>query len=385
MKRAAAYARVSTSKQSETSIETQFQRIEEFCKLHNYVIVDYFFDKMSGAEVNRPAFQKMIKNALEGKYDVIIVEKYDRFFRDDIEDRRYTRMLEANGVLVLSVSEGIDPSSLTGKLLRMIMSDFNWFYRENLKDEIKKKSVAVARRGYWMGGIPPYGYEVQYIKDPEGRRRAVLAIKEDEAPVVQQIFQMFAKGLSYRKIAQELNKQGFTTRKGRPWAPATIREILHNEKYGGIYYYNRGTKHNYHAKRSDTIYVPGAVPAIVDKETFRKVRERLQSYRTPRMRKHNYFLTGIIFCGRCGEPMHGSSGGIPRYACKNKHTVSAAKIEKATIEYINRKILAIDNINFEVLAEELNRMALENDAHIQEKIKELRKQLNKVNEEINNV
>jgi len=77
----------------------------------------------------------MIAKAIDGEYDVIVVEKFDRFFRDDIEDRRYTRMLEAKGVLVVSALEGIDTSSASGKLLRWILSDINWFQREYMKEE----------------------------------------------------------------------------------------------------------------------------------------------------------------------------------------------------------------------------------------------------------
>lgn len=233
MKRVAIYARVSTEHQTSSSLETQIKTCEQYCEKQGWIVVDVYQEKDSGGKTDRPAFQKMIAKALQGAYDVIVVEKFDRFFRDDIEDRRYTRMLEEKGVLVVSASEGVDPSSATGKLVRWILSDISWFQREYIREEQMRKTREAARQGYWLGGNPPLGYKVVEVRDGE-RKRKRLAIDETTAPIVRRIFELFVQGYSYPAIAEIMNRE-FPV---RTWKKNTIYDIIHNPKYLGIYTWN---------------------------------------------------------------------------------------------------------------------------------------------------
>ncbi len=244
MKRAAAYARVSSDHQSETSIETQLKTIREFCKSHNIAVIDEYFEKQSGADSlnERKEFTKMIEKALNGAYDLVVVDKFDRFFRNDVEDRIVTRRLEEKGVLVLSATEGVDVSSPTGRLMRWIISDINSFYRDNLRSEIQRKVIAVAKKGYWLGGKPPLGYKLKEVVDSEGRHRKKLALDENEAPIIRFIFEQFNSGMSYRKVAQALNEKGVKTRRGKEFNANSVYEIICNPRYFGANVYNRGKK-----------------------------------------------------------------------------------------------------------------------------------------------
>ena len=140
MKKAVAYARVSTQHQSkETSIEAQLELIREFAKQRGIQIVDEFYDKDSGGKASRENFDKMIKNALEGKYDLIIVDKFDRFFREGVEDQRLTKILESRGVHVIAVLEPVDPSTPAGWFARWIFSGMYEMQRRYIAEETKRK------------------------------------------------------------------------------------------------------------------------------------------------------------------------------------------------------------------------------------------------------
>jgi len=379
MKRAAIYARVSTTQQSETSIETQIEAVKKFCESHDIEVVDIFSDKESGSKVERTNFSKMIENALNGKYDLIVVDKFDRFFRNDVEDRIITRRLEEKSVLVLSATEGVDVSSPSGKLMRWILSDINSFYRDNLRSEITRKSIAVAKRGFWMGGNPAYGFSLVEIKDSEGRKRKKLVVNEKEAVIVKRIFEMSAGGVSYRKIALQLNQEGLRTRNGTEWKPSTISDLLRNPRYYGANAYMVGAKGKPHLHREDTVIAEGAIPAIVSKELWQKVNGHHRTI--SREKKNTFILKNIIFCGVCGARMTTSAN---RYMCENyangrdTHYVAIAKkkAEDFVMGYIRNEIMVgVSEMDFEKMAQEYNQQLLQKDKIKAQRISQLQSAL----------
>jgi site-specific DNA recombinase len=395
MKRAAAYARVSTNKQSDTSIETQFEVIENFARNGGLKIYKKYSDKItaSGAK-ERPEFSQMIADAFAKKFDVILVYKYDRFIRDEIEDQRLMKELEKNGIYVVSCVEHIDTSTPAGRLQRWIISGINRFYIENLQQEIYDKTTKVAQKGYYLGGKVLYGYSVKQIRDPEAtRNRKVYVINEEEAVVVRKIFEMFVNGYSYREITKYLNqKMKVKTREGKPWSSSTIFDLLHREKYAGIYTFRRGTRTNSHAHRSDIIRVEGGMPAIIDRETFEKVRARFPSmqdgYRSSRTTTQA-LCKGIIYCGICGSPMT-VTHNKGQYVCtrwRNKRDteyngMSINKVDNFVIEYIKETLLS--NVDFEELARGYNAEAALSDAQVKERIDELTLQKQQIQARIQN-
>ncbi len=397
MKRAAAYARVSTQHQSkETSIEAQLELIREFAKSRGIQIVDEFWDKDSGGKVSRENFDRMIKNAFEGKYDLIIVDKFDRFFREGVEDQRLTKLLEKHGVHVIAVLEPVDPSTPAGWFARWIFSGMYEMQRRYIAEETKRKMRYAAKQGYWMGGIPPYGFKVVEVKDSEGRIRKKLVPNEDEAPVIREIFRMYAEGMGLSKIAEYLNKKGIKTRRGGMWTKSTLYDIVRNEKYIGVYTYAKGTKSNHRAKRDDVIYIEGAIEPIIDEELWKKVNERIKQYRyVSGVSRHSYLLRGLVVCGICGAPLIGKPqkhGKVPAYVCsawdRNKiHPylgMSKRKLEGIVDSYIET-MLFDKPINFEKLAEDLNHLeqlrALAENVEVQK----LQEKLDELNLTINNL
>lgn len=382
MKLAAAYARVSTKKQSETSLGTQLEDCHKFANENGLKITAEFTDKITASgSAKRPGFSQMIDRALNHEWSYIVVQKQDRFERDNVEEQVLLRKLEEIGVYVLYAKGNIDPTTPTGQLHRWIMSGINRFYIKNLQDEINSKTTKVAQRAYFLGGIPPYGFKTKNVRDPEASRtRRIYEIDENEAPIVRLIFKYAAEGVGYGEIAERLNRDGHKTRNGDTWSKATLKDMLRNEKYVGTYTFRKGKKHNYHAQRDDTIRIPGALPAIVDIDTWEKVQGNLTSMVRRKTSDRIAILKGYIYCGDCGERMYTCGSKYRRYQCGRWFrkrdvkciSIGEAKVDRFVISYI-RKLLTND-LDYEALAKGYNQQAALNNREYKKEMEELEKQ-----------
>ena len=323
MKRAAAYARYSSDRQSDISIEAQLEEIEQYCRRKNYVIVERYIDRAESAKTaDRPAFQQMIKDAKEGKFDVIVAHKRDRLFRSRYDAVIYEAELEKYGVSIETVLEPTT-GNLSDILIKGVMDAVNEWYRMNLKNEIETKVRKLAEKGkYFLGGYPPLGYDLKEVKDEYGKTRKVYVINEKEAEIVRLIFRLYVEGYSMKKIAEHLNSMGLRTKQGSRWRVSSVREILDNWKYGGYYTWARNKHGKKHINREDMVKVYNPELQIVDTEIFEKVREKLEaSQKVRRSSRHYYLLKGIIYCGVCGSHMGGAVWGgkakSPMYYCTN--------------------------------------------------------------------
>ena len=272
------------------------------------------------------------------------------------------------------------------------MSAINELYIENLKQELRDKALIVARKGYFMGGIPPFGYSLKEVKDEYGKRRKVYVVNEKEAKIVREAFELATAGYTLQKIADEFNKKGYRTRRGNKWTVSALYEMFQNEKYIGIFTFNKGRKRNYHAKRDDTIRVPGAVPAIVSADLWKKAREKLKLGIRKVRKRYEYPLKGLLFCGVCGSPMTtGTAGKYPSYICtkaKREHLKGHAKIGKKKIEeYVFNKIKheIIDKLkdaDFQRLTEQINLHIAEQTFETSSEIEKLSKELAEIKTKI---
>jgi len=359
MKKAAAYARFSSDRQSETSIEAQMEKIEQFCAMNDYQLEFKYVDKALTASTDkRPQFLQAISDAKTQKFDALIVYKYDRFARNLENAIVYSKMLEKYNVKLISVNEAL-PEGASGKLMYNIISSINDFYLENLRQEVKDKTLAVAKKGYFIGGTTPYGFDLVEVREEYGKIRKKHVINEEEAVYVREMFRLYATGSTTKYIADKLKKKTKTS-----WKQSTIRDMLDNFKYGGYFTYNRGTKGKRHQERSDMIKIPGALPRIVDEETFQKVRDRFKKNKRPAKfyeNKRNYLLSGIIKCGICGHDLHGDGGKYPKFVCpsakKKQHeslTIGKAKAESHVKSFVRYSVFSMDMIDFDEYAERIN-------------------------------
>ena len=309
--RAVAYARYSSDGQREESIEAQVRAIKEFAKHNGYALQKIYADRgISGTTDNRPQFQSMIDDAKTKHFDVIIVHKLDRFARNRADSAIYRKELEKNGVKLISVIENFDdtPESI---ILQSVIEGYNEYYSKNLRREVMKGLKENALSCRHTGGIPCLGYDVD-------KTTMKLVVNEYEAGAVRLIFNRYIAGEGYTAIIEELNRKGYRTKRGGVFGKNSLYEILRNEKYCGVYIYNKSVhpdengKFNRHAQKSDDeiIRIEGGVPQIISKEVFEIARQKMQARRrrTAAFKaKQEYLLSGKIICGECGSTYAGNS------------------------------------------------------------------------------
>lgn len=299
-RRAALYARYSSDNQREESIEAQLSILHKFCADNGYTVVNEYCDRAKSATTsNRPEFLRMIDDAKNKEFDFVIVHKLDRFSRDRYDSAFFKRELKRNDVKLISVLERLDdsPESI---ILESLLEAMAEYYSRNLGREVMKGLGVNAKKCIWNGGPSPLGYDV--VKQR-------LVINPEEAKAVQLIFEMTADGYGYGAIVDRLNLLGYKTKKGQPFGRNSIYEIIRNEKYKGVYTFNkRASKHNNHAYKPDeaVVRISGGCPAIVTTELWERanaVRRASRSHYTNA--KRTYLLTGLIYCS-CQGKFHGN-------------------------------------------------------------------------------
>ena len=323
---AVAYARYSSDRQQESSITVQLADIRKFCASHQiHLIREYVDEAQTGTNANRKNFQQMVQDVKEREFQLIIVHRLDRWARSVDDGRYYKKYFKKYGAKIVSAIEGFNetPEGEFYELMSMGMAEL---YSKKLARECAAGKVANALEGKAHGGTPLLGYTVK------GKR---YVIDEQEAEAVKIIFRMASEGYGYTYIRDYLNKIGYRHSDGRLFT-AHFYDILRNRKYIGEYVYNRTVSkdengyRNNHRNRAehDIIRLQGAIPQIVDRETFEKVQALLDSRKankiyTPIRRERKFLLSGLLRCAECGRAICGSSAakdGIryPVYRCGAK-------------------------------------------------------------------
>src|SRR5579875_1769216 len=335
--RAVAYIRESTEEQGQGfSPDAQREGIRRFAQENNLDLAEEYCDFHSGwrkAEA-RPHFQRLMADAAERRFDVVLVFHTSRFARNQIESRRYKQLLrEQLGIRVISVTQpmGEDHTDPSAFLAESIHEMFDEYYSVSLSFWTRNGLREKARQGHLVGNLP-WGY----VRDPDTK----LAVTDDErAPLVREMFTRYATGReSDRSIAAWLNARGVRSARGRLFGKDTVREMLCNAAYAG---YVSGLRDKSRAIR-------GLHEAIVSDELFDRVQE-VRSWRTrvlkPGPPSDEYLLRKLLYCERCGSRMHGTRGSktaIRRYMCSTRRyghacgarIVKADQLESQIIDWI---------------------------------------------------
>lgn len=400
--KAFAYERFSSEMQREESIDAQKRAIEDYCSNKNIKIVRHYTDRgVSATTANRPEFQNMIHDSEESNINFVIVHKFDRFSRDKYDSITNKKKLIDNGIRVISVSEPID-NTPEGILLEGMIESYSQFYTQNLAREVEKGRRENAYKCMHIGGKPPYGYNVDKLTKR-------LIVNEKEAVGIRLIFKLLLDGNSYPKIADALNKQGITTSKGNVFGKNSLHEILINEKYTGVYIYNksaskdRNNKRNGHRYKSDDeiIRVENGVPQIVSKEDFVKVQEIIRNRKkncASNKAKETYLLSGKIFCGICGSTYGGNSRkarpdhkAYVGYRCVKKNgkikcsnqEVNRTRIEALVLDKLSDYLFNSDKVR--ELTKTYNEFIIKQNQGIQEIRKNINDSITSTNMKISNL
>ena len=229
------YVRVSTKEQSDKfGVENQKAEIQKYADEHNYKIIDWVEDSVSGVVEFRDGWNRIIVDPKVQKppYDAVIVFKSDRVARDLKLYFYFEWLLLKKGVELVSVNDGFPdvPDEYKG-----IIKSFILFSAEQERNNITLRTsggrTIKAKTGAYAGGKAPFGYKV---KD------GLLVIDVYEAEVVKLIFELRQKGMSYNHIAKELNNRELYTRSGGLWGMQNVWAIIQNEQtYRGYYHYGK--------------------------------------------------------------------------------------------------------------------------------------------------
>ena len=286
MKTAVIYARYSSDSQTEQSIEGQLRVCEQYAKNNDFVILNTYIDRaMTGTNDNRPDFQKMIKDSSNHEWQYVIVYKLDRFSRNKYETAKYKKILKDNGVKLVSAMENI-PDTPEGIILESLLEGMAEYYSAELAQKVKRGMRETRLKGYFQGGVLPYGYKL------DGRK---IVIDDAKVDTIRYIFKQYAMGKFVRNIIEELNEKCIY-KNGKPFANNTIYGILKNERYTGKY-----TK--------DNEVFTNMFPRIIDDETFAKVKARSKvNHYGKRSIQTVYLLKNKLVCGYCGKSISAESG-----------------------------------------------------------------------------
>lgn len=310
-RRVAIYHRVSSAKHVDEgfSLDAQLKLCRKFAADRNWEVVAEFEEPgVSAKDDARPAFQRMIRAAKAGEFEIILTHKLDRFSRSLIDTLTYLRDLDKCGVTYVSATEQFDFTTPIGRMMLAMLAAFAEWYLNNLSAETTKGKRARAEAGYWNGD-EPYGYS----KNEDGD----LVLNKHEAKGVRLAFKLCGSGCqSDLQIADALNRAGFRTRaKGkrlsRSFSKDTVRAMLRNKFYLGLVKYRQA------AGQKGYDYFPGNHPAIIDQDTWDKAQQvRLKHYSRPQSTKSRdriYPLSGLLYCAACQTPMRGQGIRANRY------------------------------------------------------------------------
>jgi len=250
--RAAVYARTSSKNQEYGySLDEQVRRSVSRCKSLGWKVRFVFRDGAeSGKDTDRPMFKRMLSAAEKRVIDVIVFWKLDRFSRSLLHAVQLESELQQYNVSLYSVTEQIDTTSATGRFNFRNLASAAEFERDMIRQRTQMGINALAAEGRWPNDSPPLGYE---IKD-DGR----LRVLEDDADLVEEIFEKYIEVQSMPTVAEHLNNREIPTKEDGDWTPRAVGDILRNEIYQGHYEVGEVSKHV-------------AEYQIIDSETFEQV------------------------------------------------------------------------------------------------------------------
>ena len=357
MKTAAIYARYSSDRQTEQSIDGQIHVCMEYAERNGIIIVGTYIDRaMTGTNDNREQFQKMLKDSDKKAWDYVLCYKLDRFSRNKYEIAIHRKHLKDNGVKILSAMENI-PETPEGVLLESLLEGMNQYFSEELSQKTLRGLRETRIKGNFTGGRINFGYRVKNQK---------AVIYEEEAAIVREIFSRYANGAKLIDLTNELNERGILN-KGKKFSTSVLYYMLENEKYIGLHT-NRGMTY-------DNIF-----PAIVSKEVFDTVQKRILANKYG---KHvpdiDYLLKGRVFCGYCGKPLHSATGTsangtIWRYykcgsikkrtGCQNE-SLKKEQLEQIVLDTLKKALTEPNNFSIVVNGiMELHRQQLSDDTQL---------------------
>jgi site-specific DNA recombinase len=326
--RCAIYSR----KSSEEGLEQAFNSLHaqrEACaafilsqKHEGWTVVPTLYDDggFSGGTMDRPALKLLLSDITEGRVDVVVVYKIDRLTRSLLDFAKIVEAFEAKGVSFVSITQQFNTSTSMGRLTLNVLLSFAQFERELAGERIRDKIAASKKKGMWMGGLPPLGYDVKDRK---------LVVNDDEARTVLHIFRCYLELKSVRALKTQLEEAGIRSKPriltdgtacgGQRLSRGALYLMLQNRIYRG------------EITHKGNAY-PGEHPAIVNQALWDQAQAVLAENRVDRetgsYAKQPSLLAGLAFdeTGERLTPSHAVKKGTRyRYYVSRSFIVGSAK------------------------------------------------------------
>ena len=371
------YARYSSDKQTEQSIDGQLRECYSYAERNNYAVVGEYIDRaLTGTTDKRPEFLRMIEDSKKQIFNYILVYQLDRFARNRYDSAIYKSKLTKNGVRVISARENITDDA-SGVLVEGMLESMTEYYSKELSQKTKRGMKESILKGNWTGGYIPYGYDVVDKK---------LVINEKEAQIVKKIFESVLQNIKFKTIVKKLNYLGYRTKTNKSFTENYISRLLKNRKYIG--------------ELSQTYKSEEKIPQIIDEDTFNLVNNKLKAFRGKNARakaEEPYYLSGKLYCGCCNELMIADSGTnhagvVYKYYKCSKRKKRTGIWKKSTIrkEYLEEKIIdktITDILKPEIIEEIALNVTNNFNKALQEnlEVKSMEKQINAVSKKIENI
>jgi len=383
--RVAIYTRVSTEDQAREgfSLKVQKEFLLDFVKNHIKGTVFcslpqaeiYEDDGYSGGTMDRPAIQRLLFDARNKKFDVLLVYKQDRLSRKLKDLLSLLEELDDLGIGFRSATEPVDTTTSAGKMTIQMLGSYAEFERNRLKERVFPGMVAGVKQGHWMGSrFAPYGYT-------HNKETKKLEVNKEEAKLVKEIFEMYLRGKSTSQIAAHYYRLGVKSRSGGKFYTKFVRDVLRNKVYLGTLVWNKqrynckekthdGKGKGYKTEKNDpaqVIEVPNAHEPIIKQKDFDEVQRMLQRnnrQKAVKFKNNIYCLSGVLRCNVCEGTYRGkmvisnkakqekkpwyycSSHGQYYTKCNNK-AVTAEKIEAqvwAIVEKVSQNLHVLEEL-----------------------------------------
>lgn len=364
----ALYARFSSNNQREESISAQLRAMHKYCEDYGYNIVGEYCDEAkSGTNTNREEFQRMMDDSKLDKFDAVIVHKLDRFSRNRNDAFLYKSALKKRGIKLISVLESNIDESPEGKFMEGVIESVNEYTVNNIARETMKGLKENAYNCISTGGIPPLGYDIVDKK---------YVINEHEAEAVRMIFEMVDNGYGYTEIIKRLNALGYKTKHGNSFGKNSLRDLITNERYKGVYVYNKRScskllpfarSNRRYNDEEDIIRIDGGCPQIVSKELWERVNKVRTAVNKKSNSTHPYLLTGLVRCDNCGFKFQGNirnhnntNKQYTTYRCGGRVNKKICNCKEIRCMYLDNWVIDefffrfFTNHNIPIIAKEVN-------------------------------
>ncbi|QMS85270.1 recombinase family protein [Candidatus Xianfuyuplasma coldseepsis] len=362
-KKIAIYIRVSSDKQLKQgfSFEDQEEKLIEEVKREKQEYIVYRDGGISGTKIdNRQGLIRLMKDVELGLISKVYVTKLSRLARNARDLLNIVYDLKRQDVSFRAINDNIDTSTPMGKAMITLMGLFAEMERDIIIEQTRAGAERRAKEGKMYGSGPIFGYD-RVLDETSEKKTMKIVINEQEGEVVRTIFEMYLGGYGYKAITNKLNKAGVRTKKNKLFAINTIKTILDNPLYAGYIRYGKYKDWNIKRRKglsTEHIIVEGNHDAIVTKEDWDQVQEKMKQNQRRKAPVGKYILAGVLACPECGSKMTGSktkyktkNGPVERlyYSCSQFHNKGLTACHANGI-----RVDLIDPIAIKKIAKKLN-------------------------------